>query len=180
MKIRKDVLYIAYSRKVFSRISVEILWRVIERNLLWHSFHQVANSASGQYNGIAIKSRKKTTSFRFLFVKLFCIYANIRRPLAIFVSKKRLAPNLVRNRADVDFPYRWTFHSASGEDWVSIIGWITRRCGYACGGVYHVAIIPSTAKRVKRFAYKTSNLLGYHDMHGRGGESLLLLWRVME
>lgn len=148
---------------------------MIERYLWRHSFHQVANSTSGQYNRIAIKSGKTATSFWFLFVKLFCIYTNICRLLDIFVSKKRFAPDLVRNRADADFPYRWTFHSASGEDWVSIIGWITRRCGYACGGVYHVAIIPSTAKRVKRFAYKTSNLLGYHDMHGRGGESLLLL-----
>lgn len=45
--------------------------------------------------------------------------------------------------------------------------------------VYRVAIIPSRVRRVKKFAYKTSNLLGYHGMRGwrggGGGESLLLL-----
>ena len=46
---------------------------------------------------------------------------------------------------------------------MSIIAWIAAR------RVYRVAIIPSTAKRVKRFAYKTSNLLGHHGMHGGGG-----------
>lgn len=32
--------------------------------------------------------------------------------------------------------------------------------------VYRVAIIPSRVRRVKKFAYKTSNLLGYHGMRG--------------
>lgn len=36
--------------------------------------------------------------------------------------------------------------------------------------VYRVAIILSRVRRVKKFAYKTSNLLGYHGMRGWRGE----------
>lgn len=36
--------------------------------------------------------------------------------------------------------------------------------------VYRVAIILSRVRRVKKFAYKTSNLLGYRGMRGWRGE----------